>query len=104
MPTATQVSADGTIETEVGSLPAATRAPELGRSHAKAMQQPALSDEELRQRQAAIGIRRRPDGPSREQRLLGDVADSQPSDMPETGVTFPGDGSLSRERILVVST
>jgi hypothetical protein len=93
MPTATQVKTDGTIETEVGSLPEATRAPELGLAHAKAIQQPALSDEELRQRQAAIGTRRKPDGPSREQRLLDDVADCQPSDVPETGVTSPSDRS-----------
>jgi hypothetical protein len=78
-PTATPVSTDGTIETQVGSLPAATRAPELGRAHAKANQKPALSDEELRKRQATIGTRRKPDGPPREQRLLDDVADSDPS-------------------------
>jgi hypothetical protein len=93
MPTATQVSIDGTIETEVGSLPEATRAPELGLAHAKAIQQPALSDDELRQRQAAISTRRKPDGPPREQRLPDDGADSPPSSVPETGVTSPNDES-----------
>ena len=89
MPNAPQDDAGGTIETEVGRLPEATRAPEPALAMAKAIQQPGLSAEQLQKRQAGIGTVRKPDGPPREEAPLDD-ADSQPSDVPETAVTSPG--------------
>jgi hypothetical protein len=91
MPNDQQDNTGGTIETEVGRLPEATRAPE-GFALAEAMQQPTLSDEELQQRQAAIGTRRKPDGPPRDEGLLDD-ANTQPSDVPETETTPSGEDS-----------
>ena len=94
MPNAPQNDAGGTIETEEGTLPEATRAPEPahGLILAEVIHEPALSEEELQARQAAIGVRRKPDGPPREDAPLDD-ADTQPSDVPETGVTSPDGGT-----------
>ena len=92
MPNALQDNAGVTIETEVRRLPEATRAPEQGLELADAIQQPALSDEQLQQRQAAIGTRRKADGPAREEEPLDD-ANRQPSDVPETDVTTPSGGN-----------
>jgi hypothetical protein len=63
MPNDSQNNADGTVETGVAKLPAPTRAPEGGLAQAEGMQPPALSDEDLKKRQEALGIRRKPAGP-----------------------------------------
>ena len=56
-------NADGVIETKVARLPEPQCAPPEARAAAEADQQPALSEEELRERQIAMGTRRRPAGP-----------------------------------------
>jgi hypothetical protein len=79
-------NADGVIETEVARLPEPQCAPPEARAAAEADQQPALSEEELRERQIAMGTRRKPAGPP-----LGggsrSATDERPSDAPETDVT-----------------
>lgn len=90
MPNDPQENAEGTIETTVGSLPAPTRAPENARAAADALQQPALSEEDLRKRQEALGTRRKPAGPPLDadgRRSAGADALDQPADVPETDVT-----------------
>ena len=90
MPDVPQDDADGKIETEVARLPEPQRAPARRGVQADALDdEPALSEEELRERQAALGVRRKPAGPPRRAPLT--AADDQPSDVPETEVT-PADG------------
>ena len=93
MPNVLQDNADGVIEAEVARLPEPHRAPREGLAQAEAFQQPALSEEELRERQAAMGTRRRPAGPSLEGGPLSALSaiEEHPSDVPETDVT-PAEG------------
>jgi len=82
---------DGAIEAGVARLPEPQRAPPEGLAPAEAVQQPALSEEELRERQAAMGTHRRPAGPSLEGGPLSATIEDHPSDVPETDVT-PAEG------------
>ena len=79
-------NADGVIEAEVATLPEPQCAPSEGLRAAEAIQQPALSEEELRERQIAMGTRRRPAGPPLEggQRGALSAIQEHPSDVPET--------------------
>jgi len=86
VPNVPQDNADGVIEAEVAKLPEPRRAPPEGLAPAEAVQQPALSEEELRERQDAMGTRRRPAGPPLEGGPLSET-EQQPSDVPETDVT-----------------
>ena len=86
MPNVPQDNADGAIEAEEARLPEPQRAPPEGLATPESAQQPALSEEELRQRQDAMGTRRRPAGPPLEGGPLSETAE-QPSDVPETDVT-----------------
>lgn len=79
-------NADGVIEAEVARLPEPQRAPPDARTAAEEVQQPALSEEELRERQIAMGTRRRPAGPPLEGGSRS-LVDERPSDVPETDVT-----------------
>ncbi|HKO44912.1 MAG TPA: hypothetical protein VJU84_16665 [Pyrinomonadaceae bacterium] len=79
-------NSDGVIEAEVATLPEPQRAPPESPSLSEAIQQPALSEEELQKRQDAIGERRRPAGPPLESASRSAV-DDNPSDVPETDVT-----------------
>lgn len=90
MPNVPQDNADGVIEAEVARLPEPRRAPPEGLAIAEDVQQPALSEEELRERQDAMGRRRRPAGPPLEGGPLS-ITEEQPSDVPETDVTPPED-------------
>lgn len=90
MPNVPQDNADGVIEAKVARLPEPQCAPPEGIATAEAAQQPALSEEELRERQDAMGTRRRPAGPLLEGGPLSETAE-QPSDVPETDVT-PAEG------------
>ena len=83
-------NADGVIEAEVATLPEPQCAPPEALATADDDQQPALSEEELRERQIAMGTRRRPAGPPLEGGPLSD-AEERPSDVPETDVT-PAEG------------
>lgn len=79
-------NADGVIEAEEARLPEPQRAPPQSRTTAEEVQQPALSEEELRKRQEAMGTRRKPAGPP----LEGGTRSANlehPSDVPETDVT-----------------
>ena len=91
MPNQPQNNNEGTVETGVATLPAATRAPENVLAEAEAMQQPALSDEDLRKRQEALGTRRKPAGPLLEDGPGGAVvaaaALDQGAGVPETDVS-----------------
>ena len=80
-----QNTADGAIEAEVASLPEPQFAPPEGLAVAEDIQQAALSEEELQERQDAIGTRRRPAGPPLEGGPLSD-AEEHPSDVAETDV------------------
>ena len=82
---------DGAIEAEVARLPEPQCAPPDGLAQAEAVQQPTLSDEELRERQAAIGTHRRPAGPPLEGGALASAIEEHPSEVPETDVT-PAEG------------
>ena len=82
-----QDNADGVIEADVARLPEPQSAPPEGLASAEALQQPALSEDELRERQDAIGTRRRPAGPPLEGGALANAIDEHPSDVPETDVT-----------------
>lgn len=95
MPNVPQDNADGAIEAEVARLPEPQGAPPEGLATAEAVQQPALSDEELQQRQDAMGTRRRPAGPPLEGGPLSETAE-QPSDVPETDVTPAEDETESQ--------
>lgn len=86
MPNVPQDNADGAIETEVAKLPEPRRAPPEGLGLAEDIQQPALSEEELRERQDAMGTRRKPAGPPLEGGPLS-IIEEHPSDVPETDVT-----------------
>ena len=89
MPNVPKDNADGAIEAEVATLPEPQFAPPEGLARAEAIQQPALSEEELRERQDAMGTRRRPAGPPLEggpHRALSAI-EEQPSDVPESDVT-----------------
>ena len=90
MPNVLEDNADGVIEAEVANLPEPQRAPPEALAVDEAVQQPALSDEELRERQDAMGTRRRPAGPPLEGGPLSEIP-QQPSDVPETDVT-PSEG------------
>jgi len=79
-------NADGVIETQVARLPEPQCAPPETRAAAEADQQPALSEEELRERQTAMGTRRRPAGPPLEGGSRS-ATDDRPSEVPETDVT-----------------
>ena len=79
-------NSDGVIEAEVATLPEPQRAPPESPSRSEAIQQPALSEEELQKRQDAIGERRRPAGQPLEGASRSAV-DDNPSDVPETDVT-----------------
>ncbi len=89
MPNVPQDDADGVIEAGVATLPEPQRAPPEGLAQAEALQQPALSEEELRKRQEALSTRRRPAGPSLEGGPLSALSaiEEHPSDVPETDVT-----------------
>lgn len=93
MPNVPQDNADGAIEAGVARLPEPQRAPPEGLAQAEALQQPALSEEELRERQEAMGMRRRPAGPPLEGGPLSALSaiEEHPSDVPETDVT-PAEG------------
>lgn len=92
MPNALQDNADGVIEAEEASLPEPQCAPPEGLTALKDFQQPALSEEELRERQNAMSTRRRPAGPPLEGGpLTASITAEQPSDVPETDVT-PAEG------------
>lgn len=91
MPNVPQDNANGAIEAEVAKLPEPRRAPPEGLALAEDVQQPALSEEELRERQAAMGTHRRPAGPPLEGGALANAIDEHPSDVPETDVT-PAEG------------
>lgn len=93
MPNVPQDNADGMIEAAVARLPEPQYAPPEGLALAEAIQQPALSEEELRERQEAMSTRRRPAGPSLEGGPLSALSaiDEHPSDVPETDVT-PAEG------------
>jgi len=86
-------NADGVIEAEVATLPEPQCAPPEGLRAAEAIQQPTLSEEELRERQAAMGTRRRPAGPPLEGGPLSGLSaiEEHPSDVPETDVS-PAEG------------
>jgi hypothetical protein len=75
-------------ETGVARLPAPTRAPEDNLAQAEFDQPPALSDEDLKARQDAMGTRRKPAGPRLGE---GPATGAQPleqvEDVPETEVT-----------------
>lgn len=86
MPNVLQDNADGVIEAEVASLPEPQCAPPEGLAAAEEVQQPTLSEEELRERQDAMGTRRRPAGPPLEGGPLSEAPEN-PSDAPETDVT-----------------
>jgi hypothetical protein len=90
VPNVLEDNADGAIETEVARLPEPQRAPPEGLGLAEDIQQPALSEEELRERQDAMGTRRRPAGPPLEGGPLSFI-EEHPSDVPETDVT-PAEG------------
>jgi hypothetical protein len=94
VPNVPQDNADGAIEAEVAKLPEPRRAPPEGLAIAEALQQPALSEEELRERQDAMGTRRRPAGPPLEGGPLSETAE-QPSDVPETDVTPAEDETVT---------
>jgi hypothetical protein len=85
VPNVPQDNADGAIEAKVAKLPEPRRAPPEGLAIAEAVQQPALSEEELRERQDAMGTRRKPAGPPLEGGPLSAI-DEHPSDVPETDV------------------
>lgn len=89
MPSVLHDNADGVIEAGVASLPEPQCAPPEGLAQAAALEQPALSEEELRERQDAMGTRRRPAGPSLEGGPLSALSatEEHPSDVPETDVT-----------------
>jgi hypothetical protein len=89
VPSVLHDNADGVIEAGVASLPEPQCAPPEGLAPAEAFQQPALSEEELRERQDAMGTRRRPAGPSLEGGPLSALSaiEEHPSDVPETDVT-----------------
>jgi hypothetical protein len=80
-----QNTSDGTIEAEVASLPEPQFAPPEGLEAAEDIQEPALSEEELQERQDAMGTRRRPAGPPLEGGPLSD-AKEHASDVAETDV------------------
>jgi hypothetical protein len=92
---------EGIIETSQGELPEPTRPPEGPVALDDAPQTPALSDEELRERQEAMGTRRKPAGPPLGPGPAGDLeALDQGADVPETDVidaqvidTDEGEGS-----------
>ena len=86
MPNVLEDNADGVIEAEVASLPEPQCAPPEGLGLAEDVQQPALSEEELRERQDAMGTSRRPAGPPLEGGPLS-ITEEHPSDVPETDVT-----------------
>lgn len=90
MPNVPQDNADGAIEAEVARLPEPQCAPPEDLALAEAVQQPALSEEELRERQVAMGTRRKPAGPPLEGGPLS-ASEEHPSDVPETDVT-PAEG------------
>ena len=90
MPNVLEDNADGVIEAEVASLPEPQCAPPEALAQAETVQQPALSEEELRERQDAMGTRRRPAGPPLEGGPLSAI-EEHPSDVPETDVT-PAEG------------
>jgi hypothetical protein len=78
---------EGTIQAEVGRLPAPTRAPEdAGLSNTREVTTPALSDEELDERQRLLGTRRKPAGPGDDGTRAERFGDEEPSDVPETEV------------------
>ena len=79
-------NADGAIEAEAATLPEPQCAPPEELTRGEAVQQPALSEEELERRQDAIGTRRRPAGPPLEGGSRSAI-DEQPSDVAETDVT-----------------
>ena len=89
MPNALQDNADGVIEAEEARLPEPQCAPPEELTALEDFQQPALSEEELRERQDAMGTRRRPAGPPLEGGEGGPFSDAMenPSDVPETDVT-----------------
>ena len=89
MPNVLQHNADGAIEAEEATLPEPQYATPEGLASLEDLQQPALSDEELRERQDAMGTRRRPGGPPLQGGPLADI-DERPSDVPETDV-MPSD-------------
>ena len=90
-------NADGVIEAAEARLPEPQCAPPEGLAVAEDLQQPALSEEELRERQEAMGTRRKPAGPPLEGGLsaLSDT-EEHPSDVPETDVT-PAEGETVME-------
>lgn len=77
---------EGIIETSVGQLPAATLPPQGPAALDDAALTPALSDEELRERQDAMGTRRKPAGPPLGPGPAGAEALDQGADVPETDV------------------
>ena len=79
-------NSDGVIEAEVATLPEPQRASPEELARSEAVQQPALSEEELQRRQDAMGTRRRPAGPPLEGASRSAI-DEHPSDVPETDVT-----------------
>jgi len=93
VPKVPEDTADGAIEAEVARLPEPQCAPPEALAQAEAAQQPALSEEELQERQDAMGTRRRPAGPPLEGGPVSPLSDIEqhPSDVPETDVT-PADG------------
>jgi hypothetical protein len=88
VPNVPQDNAAGAIEAGVARLPEPQCAPPEGLAQAD-VQQPALSEEELRERQVAMGTRRKPAGPPLEGGPLSALSatDERPSDVPETDVT-----------------
>ena len=96
MPNVPKDNADCAIEAGVARLPEPRRAPPEGLALAEAVQQPALSEEELRERQDAMGKRRKPAGPPLEggPSLEGaplSATEEHPSHVPATDVT-PAEG------------
>lgn len=89
MPNDSHTNADGTVETGVAKLPAPTRAPEGSLAQADALQPPALSDEDLKKRQDALGTRRKPAGPTLTEGPGGGAANALDAGagVPETGVS-----------------
>lgn len=81
-----QDNADGVIEAGVARLPEPQCAQPEGLAALEANQQPALSEEELRERQDAMSTRRKPAGPHLEGGPLSAI-EEHPSDVPETDVT-----------------
>lgn len=77
---------DETIETDVARLPAATPAPPAARL-ADEMTPPALSEEDLEERQRRMGTRRKPAGPSLRGPGAQDEALDTPADVPPTDIS-----------------